>query len=59
MEELLGISVYGIAVGNVVEPDFPSPKLEIWSSKKHHWLDRILGENSYPQEPNWNEMPFE
>jgi hypothetical protein len=59
MEEAMGISVYGIAVGNFADPDFPAPDLEVWTNKKHHWVNKVLHENSYPEDAPWNEMSIE
>jgi hypothetical protein len=57
LEEVMGISVYGIAVGNFTDPDFPAPNIEAWTSKKPHWVDNLLLEYSYPEDPPWEAMP--
>jgi hypothetical protein len=30
--------LFGIAVGNFANPDYPRPEVECWSSKRHRWL---------------------
>ena len=49
--ELVDVPVYGIAVGCFAEPDFPSPDLEIWASKRHPGSDKIEGIDSYDEFP--------
>jgi hypothetical protein len=29
----------GIPAGCFADPDFPKPKLLVWASRRHHWLE--------------------
>lgn len=51
LREMLGETVYGIAVGCFVDADFPKPDLELWASTRHHWIGKIEGADSWPEFP--------
>ena len=51
LKDLVDVPVFGIAVGCFAEPDFPIPDLEIWTDKKHHWLDKVDGADHYQEFP--------
>ena len=42
-EFLGGTTVYGIAVGNFVDADFPAPDLDIQNQYRHHWIGDVEG----------------
>jgi hypothetical protein len=36
-------SVFGVAVGNFVDPEFPAPTVEYFIETRHHWLPPVVG----------------
>jgi hypothetical protein len=36
-----GQSITAIAVGNFVDPDFPMPTVEYFTSRRHHWVPPV------------------
>jgi hypothetical protein len=50
-QRALNLSLFGIAVGCFVEPDFPPPDLELWSSARHPWVTAPDGVDSYSEFP--------
>ena len=46
-----GNQLYGIAVGNFVETDFPAPNLDAENVSRHHWIDELPGLEPHPRQP--------
>lgn len=40
-----------IAVGCFVDPDFPAPTLDIFTSMRHHWIDDTPGATAFEKLP--------
>ena len=38
---LTGANVVAVAVGNLVDPDFPTPTIELFTKFRHHWVPPI------------------
>lgn len=49
LENLVHVSIYGIAVGCFADANFPKPDLELWASKRHHWIGEVPGAESHPE----------
>ncbi len=49
--DFVDVPVYGIAVGCFADPDFPKPNLELWASKRHHWVGDFEGADSHEEFP--------
>jgi hypothetical protein len=36
-----GFGLRAVAVGNFVDPNFPAPTIETWTSLRHHWVPPV------------------
>lgn len=50
-QQLMNVTVYGIAVGNFVDADFPKPQMALYCRYRHHWIEPLEGVESYPDMP--------
>lgn len=44
--------LYGIAVGNFVDPGFPPPTRDVWTELRHDWIPPIPGAVAYEHFPD-------
>lgn len=52
-----GIELYGIAVGNFADPNFPKPSEEAWADKRHKWLDGLGFDSVHSEFPEeWSAL---
>jgi hypothetical protein len=40
-----------VAVGNFVDPSFPAPMTETWTSFRHHWVSPVPGAAQFEEFP--------
>lgn len=44
-------SIYGIAVGNFVDPQFPVPTMDVHTGLRHHWIPPVPGADAFEEWP--------
>ena len=56
LRDIVDVPLYGIAVGCFEDADFPAPGLELWTSKRHHWISAAEGADGFDEFPPGERM---